>query len=502
MTPDSRRAVKPEPLPADAQPVDLAALLESAEPQHTEEPAQPASRGMLLRAWMPSAAVLAAAAWWLIVATRWWGGRDAGAVSGGALLTAVALVAVRPDRLVPRSALLTAAGTSVGALVVAATAPTGWAGAANAADYVCAAWTVVGVAAAVVRDPRIVRPLLALLMLGVFVEIEESWAAWWGGGDPAAPITGTFYWWDPFAAYLIPGTVVAYAVYLRGRRYAALIGLAGLVLGTIGLAYSTSRAAAACFVVAVAAVSVCHMWRGWRAAGRVAAGLVITGIAAWFVGGPPFFPGSSGGVGGSPLAGTTSRASGQSLSQNGGYRLQFWHEALRVFERHPIVGGGYHSLATESAGHVPHGWALSPLAHSGYLQAASDGGLVLAVPFLLGCGAIIMFVLFGLKSALVRRDASLTGFVLPLVLGALLAHSAVDFDWSYPADFVLVALLAGLVAGMRWRNSSAVGRPGRLTACAVLVGVVTLAIGAQAAWSGDMKLNLPVTNNSATGPAR
>jgi hypothetical protein len=135
------------------------------------------------------------------------------------------------------------------------------------------------------------------------------------------------------------------------------------------------------------------------------------------------------------------------------------------------------------------------------LQALSDGGLVLGIPFLFGCCVIALFVLSGLASAVRHRDYSVGSFALPLALGAMLAHSFVDFDWSYPADFVLVAVLAGVVAGRRWIDRPNVVSARRLTACAVLVGVVTLGISAAAAWSGDMKLSLPVAH-AATGAVR
>jgi hypothetical protein len=380
---------------------------------------------------------------------------------------------------------------------VAATAPTGWAGAANAASYVCVAWTTVCVAAAVIRDPAIVRPLLGLLVVGVMVEMEEAWLSWWGGEDPTRPIIGTFYWWDPLAAYLIPGAAIGYAAFLRGRRHVAALGLAGFALGTVGLAYSTSRAAGVCFAVAVLVLSAAHLRDGWRSVKRVAIGLGSAAVVAWAVGGPPFFPHHDGGFAHTPIAGTVARGSGESLGQNGEYRLQFWREAWHVFERHPVVGGGYHSLGTESLGHVPDGWARSPLAHSGYLQAVSDGGLVLSIPFLLGCGAIAVFVLIALVSAVRRRDFSVTSLAVPLVLGAMLVHSAVDFDWSYPADFVLTGILAGLVAGQRWRSRPQSSSMRTLVACGVLVGVVTLGVGAAASWSGDLRLSLPVSQGAS-----
>jgi O-antigen ligase len=399
--------------------------------------------------------------------------------------------------VLPQPAIWLAMWLSCAALVVAAEAPTGWAGAENAADYVAFGWTVVAVAAAIARERRIVEVILALVVLGVMVEFAEGWVAWWGGEDPTRPMLGTFYWWDPFAAYLIPGSLIGYGVWLRERGAPTVLGLGGFVLGSIGLVYSTSRAADAVFVVALILVTVTQAFGGWAVLRRVVVALLIGGLAVWAVGGPPFFPHRV-----QPLSATSARGSGQSLSQNGHYRTEFWREALGVFSRHPLFGGGYHSLATESVGHAPAGWSLSPLAHSGYLQALSDGGLILAVPFLLCCVGIGLIVLISLVSAMRRRDFSVTGFVVPLALGGLLAHSAIDFDWSYPADLLLVAILSGIVVG-RWaaeRQGRVAGR--RLTACAVLVGVVTLGIAAGAAWSGDLRLSLPVGHSAADGSAR
>jgi hypothetical protein len=438
--------------------------------------------------------VVLACAWWLLVATRWTGGRGAGATTGGAVLTALALLATRADQVVPRRVLALAVSTSVGALLVAALAPTGWAGASNAADYVCVSWTVVAVAAAVIRERRVVDLLLTLVVLGAALEFGESWLAWWGGGTAARPIVGTFYWWDPFAAFLIPGSVLGLAYFIRGRGPVASLGLLGFATGSIGLVYSTSRAADACWVLALLIVLAALVWQGGRTAAlRAGAGLLVAGFAVWGVGGPPFFSHRA-----LPFQSTAARASGQSLAQNGGYRMDFWHDALGVFSRHPLVGGGFHSLATESVGHVARGSALSPLAHNGYLQALSDGGLVLAVPFLIGCALVAWLVVSGLVRAIRVRDFSPAEFVLPLVLGALLAHSAVDFDWTFPADFALVAVLAGLLTGIRWADRPrTTGRSVPIVAGLALSGMALLGVAAAVSTAGDIHENLPIAKNVA-----
>jgi hypothetical protein len=443
------------------------------------------------------ALVLAACAWWLVLAPRLEGGRGAGAVTGGAILIALATLAIQPHRFVPPAAIWLALAVSAGALGVALTSHTGWAGATTAASYVCVAWLLVAVAAAAVRDARVPNLVLLLLVAGVLVEIAESWFPWWGGSDAGQPLFGTFYWWDPFAAFLLAGTVIGLSFWLRRSGPFAAFGLVACMLGTIGIVYSTSRAAGACFALAVVVVCALHcVGHGLAGLRRVLVALAATAFAVWAIAGPPFFPHRV-----LPFATTASRTVGQSLSQNGGYRVDFWREALGVFHRHPLVGGGYHSLATASIGHVPVAWPLSPLAHNGYLQALSDGGLLLGVPFLLAALVVAWWVVSGLVSAARRRDFSTAALVVPLCLGALLAHSAVDFDWSYSADFALVAILGGLVAATRWSTppADAKARGSRLVAAAVLAGVALTGVAAGAAWSGDLRQSLPITHVTTSG---
>jgi O-antigen ligase/polysaccharide polymerase Wzy-like membrane protein len=446
------------------------------------------------RAHVPVGLVVLASSWWLLWAPRLWGGRGAGAITGGAILTALAVVAIRPDRVVPRFALGLAAAVSVGAFVVALTAPTGWKGAPNAADYVCAAWMLIAVAAAVAREPRTVEVVCYLLVGATLVEVAEAWLPWWGGASSSVPMIGTFYWYNPFAVFLISGAVIGLSFWLTKRGSVALLGLLGFTLGSIGLVYSTSRASDACFVVAVAAVSVTFLWRGgWAALRRTAEAVAVAAFGVWVIAGPPFFSHR-----GPALGGTVGRSAAQSIGRNGGFRLRFMHDALNVFSRFPLTGGGYHSLAAETVGHVARGSSISPLAHNGYLQPLSDGGLVLGIPFLLGCAFVAWFVLRSLVSAVWSRDFSAAGFVLPLCLGALMLHSAVDFDWSFPADFLLVAVLAGVVAGRRWSRSRAedpkYSSGGRVAVASCLVGVALLSLAAVVAWSGDLHENLPIHN--------
>ncbi len=147
------------------------------------------------------------------------------------------------------------------------------------------------------------------------------------------------------------------------------------------------------------------------------------------ISGPPFFSSSS-----SPFAGTQARASaGGTADASSVYRVQMWHEAVIVFDHHPAAGVGYGGIGIESAAKLtPATWPRSPLAHNDYLQALAEGGLLLGVPFLAACAAIGVGLLRGLRSRARRRVLDVrTGLIVGAA--ALMAHAAIDFDWTYPA---------------------------------------------------------------------
>lgn len=455
--------------------------------------------------------MLGTAAWWLLAVTRGWAGRDPKVVSVGALLVALSVVLARPSRVLPPAVTAVTILGSAGALAVAVFSPTGWAGVSVGASYVCALWLATAVAATIRRRPAALETLAALVVVAGCVEYAEGWLPWWGGGNPGHPMIGTFYWHDPFAAFLLPAALLGLWLWIWRRRVPALLGLLGFTLCSTGVLYSTSRAALGCLVigaVATLAMALAGSER-LRATGRGIGAVAVAAAASYLVAGPPFFSHrvtAAGAIQG--------RTAGQSLGQNGGYRLQFWHEALSAFGRHPVTGGGYHSLASESVGHVPSGWAISPFAHNGFLQPLADGGLLLGLPFLLACTAVALVTLRLLMTAARRRTPSLAGFGVPLALGLVMVHSAVDFDWTYAADLALFGILAGAAVGA----SLAAGRspaPGpssasapspapadevtarRRAAAGVLAAVLLLCVSAWAARNGDLHESLPLRHAAA-----
>ena len=79
-------------------------------------------------------------------------------------------------------------------------------------------------------------------------------------------------------------------------------------------------------------------------------------------------------------------------------------------------------------------------AHNGYLQALSDGGLLLCLPLLVVLVTLAWAVLRALPAAVARADLVQVGAAVTLLVLGL--HSGMDFDWAYPSLLLLVPLLS------------------------------------------------------------
>ncbi|GAC1323661.1 MAG: hypothetical protein NVSMB13_03890 [Mycobacteriales bacterium] len=447
-------------------------------------PATPAHKRRDIVSIAEHQAVLAALLWWALPMTHRLGGRGPGAVSGGLLLMVPALLLVQPWRRLPVRWSALALSVPIAAFGVCLVAPTGWYGANDAAAYAYACLLGL-VVLAYARTATRRLALAALICLAGLEQFTQAFLPWWGGSSPTRSMSGTFYWHNPYAAFLLAPALLGVALAVGKRSPWRLVGWVSAPLCAAGIALSTSRATMACLVVGWSLIGSSLLIRTPRRSPFLrwlaVSGLAVT--ALFVLTGPPFFSHRS-----SPLAATADRTVGQSLEANGSYRTEFWREALAVGSHHPVAGGGFQSLALASDGLVPFGWARSPLAHSGYLQAWSDGGLLLGLPVL----ALVLAVAGGLlrRLAAVPRqtlDPGALGFGVPVAALALMAHSAVDFDWSRPALLSMTALVAvvGLAGGSDSSVTSPGSRWGRLGAAGGCAIVLVIAITAAYAWDGS-----------------
>jgi O-antigen ligase len=453
------------------------------------------------------AAALLVLATWAFPLTRGTGGRDPHGLLLFALALLVALPALRAWRVTALGMAL-AATTATAALLVCVTAPTGWWGADVAAGYVAAAGAFIAARAYATTSQRRLL-ILAGIALGGLVQFSDSFLPWWGSGNPTNQMTGTFFWHNPYAAFLLPGAILGAAFVVSGHQIVRWIGWVTTPVCAAGIVFSSSRASLAVLVAAWIALAAALV-RSRATARRLAAITLLSAAVVLALPGPPFF-----GHWHSPLAATTARADGgQSLAQNGFYRTEFWREAAEVAEHHPVAGAGFHSLATASAFYTPVGWARSQLAHNGYLQPLTDGGLLLGVPFLLTVGLVGWRAVRRFFSAAWSRGSPGSPFnaAAAVAVLALMVHSAVDFDWSHPSILVELAVLAaclprrdsppapvtGAKVASRWR------RPVAATAFAAIIGALVVSVLSLHAWQRTergINATLPASTRLAAADA-
>ncbi|MDX6206253.1 MAG: exopolysaccharide production protein ExoQ [Frankiales bacterium] len=444
-------------------------------------------------------AVALALAWWAFGLTHATGGRDPWALTLAMPSALLALAAVRPWRVLSARSLGLAGAVSLAPVLVCLIDPTHWFGADQAATYAYSAALFVTVRAYAVSSARRTAVLAVVLGAGM-AQFAWSMIAWVGGGDPAAVMSGTFYWYNQYAAFLLAPAIIGAGVAALGSGQLRLAGTVTAALGSAGVILSTSRA------------SMAQLGAGWIAAGLLAvlsrkgakdrglAGvrwLALAAVAAALtmtLPGPPFFAHRV-----AALASTAARNSQESVSQNGGFRMQFWQQALRIFGHHPLTGTGFGSFGRQSGLVDPHG-AHSTLVHSGLIQPLSDGGLLLGAPFLLACALVGLGLLRRLLPSVWSADQGAVTLVA-LVALVVVVHSAVDFDWTYPSLMALSAILAG--AALSWSPVPATepAAAGSRTSAAGLVACVVLAAAAvvlaQQATRGGWKLSAPVPHPSA-----
>ena len=434
---------------------------------------------------LADAAVVATVAWWATYLTWGTGGREPHVLSVGCVLLAAALLAVRPWRVVPPVVTGLAHAVGLGALVVVLTAPTGSAGADDAASYAFAAELGL-VLFAWARTPG--RRVLVLTgVLGAAgAQFALGWLPWWGRQDPMRLFEGTFYWHNQVGVFLAAGAVLGLGAIAAGRPV-ALLGWTLTPLCVAGTVFSTSRGSQ--IALGLGALLLLALLR--RRHLHVLAGLALSWAVTSVLSGPPFFTERV-----SPTAATEARSA--SLVGNGVQRFEDWRRAFRIFEHWPASGAGFNSFdSATSVATTRHDTVGTAFAHNGYLQAAADGGLVLTVPLVVLLGLVVVAVLRGLPDAVRARDALRVTGASALVV--LLLHSGMDFDWSYPSLLAMVAPVAVLAlppaaAAGPGSPAAAGGRrlPVGLAAVLALTGVALLLVGAVAGWGGGLDLNAPV----------
>lgn len=420
--------------------------------------------------------------YWATGLTWGFGGRSPHVLSYAAVLLILALAAVRPWNVLPRLAIGLSVGLGLAAFGVVATAPTGWEGAPDAASYAFAGLLYLLVAGWA-RDGSRIAIVLTLVPAAGGMQFAKGWLAWWGSGTSMTLFQGTFYWHNQVGIFLAAGAVAGFAVAAHSLRPAAAIGWVLAPLAAAGVVFSTSRGsqiALALGVLGLVGVALASADR-WCVLPRL---LALSGLSVGvsvLLSGPPFFAERL-----SAVAGTAARS--KSLSGNGVQRLEDWRRAGEIFQEWPLSGAGFHSFdsATSLVTDRRDG-AVTAFAHNGFLQAAADGGLLLAMPL---WGAVLLLFAVGVRRLpAALRAAKHAQVAAVVVLTVLLLHSGMDFDWDYPSLLAMAAIVAAVATGPLTPGRRLSPRGSQV--CLVVTAAL-LALSAVAAWGGGLDLNAVV----------
>ena len=402
------------------------------------------------------------------------GGRDQHMLVLALVVLMPAVVLGRVWRLGALPVLL-AVGPGTGAVLVCATAPTGWAGVGDVARFWYAGLLWLAVRSIVDRPER--RALvLVVVSIGGLWQFEQAYLSWWGRGEVAHAMSGTFYAPNVFAAYMAGAGLCAAVLATTDQRRLRLVGFIAAPFCLSAVAYSSSRATIALSLLAYAlTVVVFVLRRSWRELGRLLGVLAATVALASLLGSSLLMSQSGGALSG---ASQKSTAATETLASSGGVRLEWWRAAVHVGNEHPLTGAGFGSFAGAESRFQPVDSERSVYAHNVLLQAWADGGIALALPL----GLALLAIAFGLLRRLrVRETAALAGGIASAVM---VFHALLDFDAQYPAALGLLVLLAAMAAAVPSRvaftSSPRVARPWR--AAAVLL---VLLLGVSAAVRAD-----------------
>src|SRR2546428_5294600 len=205
-----------------------------------------------------------------------------------------------------------------------------------------------------------------LCLIGLFI--------FWGANTPGLRWSSTFYWPNPFAAFLLLVLPVELSRYVHatGTREALPHGaLSVLLAGSLVLTYTRGAWVSLLLIVPLALLTVRPA--SWtRTVSRLALAGLATAIAVAVL---IRSPGSGSGLVIEDLFGRVASASdAQAYAVQG--RLRFWRAGLAIFMDHPMVGTGPGTFGAMHTAYQRDVRYYARDAHSLYVQTASEGGVM------------------------------------------------------------------------------------------------------------------------------
>jgi tetratricopeptide (TPR) repeat protein len=372
----------------------------------------------------------------LVAVAPWWsGGQEplAMMLAGGALLLGALLVWRQPEaRRLKRGPLVWVWGAFMGFALLSLA----W----SANRYTSAVWVVQWLMAGaafwlayvVAGEERgrtwLVRGYLA--SAGVFAA-AAIWMYLTGSYDR---LTGSFYWPNPAAAYLMPALLLCMDEWRRGLNKKAYWWVVLTVILTAAFLLTDSRAAILVMVLVTVLYLVVvptprRFWIKFVFILALGIGLSfgLAGLSKLVA------HHSTKIVPGSRLA---EAATGESKSLKD--RLYYLGSAFEIWFAHPVGGTGAGTYGDVHPQYQQRVVSASTNAHNIYAQVLAELGFVGAVLL----AGVLLWLVLG-----VARGFAVEPGVLAVMLGAaaLLLHFGLDIDAHYPSLLMLVAVLLGLV---------------------------------------------------------
>ncbi len=276
-------------------------------------------------------------------------------------------------------------------------------------------------------------------------------------------LTGSLYWANPAAAYLMPAILIGVHRTLKSnwRIWGPLSALF-----TASFLLADSRASSLVLVIAVAAYLAATKPK--RADWITLVFIVFGALVLTFGAVQLRHYLQPHGIVSAPGGRFTEVAKGE--SQSGNDRVSYLVAAYKIWLTAPLVGTG-----AGTYGDMHPAFQTSPLnastsAHNIYAQALPELGII---GFLLLCGLLLSLPL-GLLRGVTEAPENLV-----LVFGAmaLLLHAGLDIDTEYPAVLVLLAVLLGLIYTQSYRAWSSFSWRLPLASMLVLVPIVSYYLG-------------------------
>ncbi|MDB5179055.1 MAG: O-antigen polymerase family protein [Patescibacteria group bacterium] len=277
-------------------------------------------------------------------------------------------------------------------------------------------------------------------------------------------LTGTFYWANPAAAYLIPALVLAVDKLRRSWGKVAWMwgSLTVFFIATFMLANSRAAILVAGVIMVLYLLVVPTPRRFWIT--FVFSMVMGIGLSFGLVSMSTLFVHKSNSLAPGARAVQVARA-GESNSLRD--RLNFMESGLEMWFDRPFGGMGAGTYGDVHPQYQQRVVSASTNAHNLYVQVLAELGIVGAVVL----AAVLLWLLIGALRGVVAHP-EMTPALLGLI--GLLLHMSVDVDAGYPALLMLAAVLFGTIYRQWWpvRGKVRLGWPA--TAVLLLVPLMNM----------------------------